>query len=261
MIAKRAYISVVNARLIHIDGDVEDNLEYEEGELVSFIAENGTEKFTVRKGGILYVGSLKVPYLVHQLKLIKSNKSYIAVETMPATKSTIFLTPMIFKHKSEIKYNNNFIATFIDYEGSDIGLGINLLYRFSGHSDFSLFENSLQNNPFYVKTIDVDKYHVLYCFSVPNHFIKNYNLILNSKYSEISDSYKNKILSFNDFNHDGETYGILYKTDELRRKREQEFELPEGSLKNVELYDEFNIEKETYWSKYNLIPEVVKTTI
>jgi hypothetical protein len=261
MIAKRAYISVVNARLIHIDGDVEDNLEYEDGELISFVAENGTEKFTVRKGGILYVGSLKVPYLVYQLKLIKGSKSYITVETAPVTKATIFLTPMVFKHKSEIKYNNNFIGTFIDYEGSNTRIGINLLYRFSGHSDFSLFENSLQNNPYYVKTIDVDKFHVLYCFSIPDQFIIDYNLILNSKYSEISDYYKTKILSFNDFKQDGETYGILYKTKELRKRREEEFELPEGSLKNVELYDEFNIERETYWNKYNLIPNVVKTTV
>jgi len=220
-----------------------------------------TARVVIKKGSVYRTGasSHKTPYFVHNITLVRTaEKEYLIVETVPSTKTSIFMLPMLFESQDGLRINSEFVAAFVDYEGSTQPLGINLLYRFSGHLAYMEFEQSLIRSPYFIGAKEVDRYHTLYCFKVPDSFIVDYKRIINSEYSKISDTLKKRILAFHSFSETGETYGILYCTEELRKRREEQYDLPQGSLKGVELYELFDLEKETYWNKYRLITDVLK---
>jgi hypothetical protein len=263
MIAKRTYILVINPRILQVQGDFMDGLKYEDGEIVSLELPYNGASLTVRKGGLYWMNAAgkQIPYRINSMTL-STDASCLYLETIPSTKSTVFLLPMLFREAREMKFRTAFLSAFVDYEESGIPYGIHLLFRFDPSIEFRNFEEELSKHPNFIKSIDVDKYHVLYCFSIPSEYEEDYYKILNSQYSKTSEKFKKHILAFNGFNTEGETYGILYKTDKIRQKREEEFSLPSGSLRgDFELYDTFETSKETYLNQYKIVVDVFKTTI
>lgn len=93
-----------------------------------------------------------------------------------------------------------------------------LLYKFSGEKWYLNFEQSLKDSDYYVNSIEPDRHNTIYVFDVPAHQQINYDFILESKYSKLSETYKNRVLTFlSQASSDVESVkaikGVLYKED------------------------------------------------
>lgn len=140
--------------------------------------------------------------------------------------SSIFITPLLGFKRSELFWESNFVNTFLST--TEVDRCIALLYRFSGHKSFIQFEAWIKSQPAFIQAKDVDPYHVMYVFSVPNVGKGTYDLIRKGRYSEIDDVWKLIILSFHGFDRNGKTGQILYKDYKLRLELEQKFDIDIG---------------------------------
>lgn len=265
MVPSNIIVHAAGSRTIIVDGDFEEGLIYEGKDIVGLdcTAPKYMYKAKVLKGGIIRLGKRLTPYLAHTFTLVHNgNTKSLIIETCPMTKSSIFLPPMLFENRSQLRWNTEFVNAYIDYEGSGDKLSICLLFRFNGTVSYAEFEEKLTRHPMYIDSIEPDKYHTLYRFSIPKSHVHDFTQIIEGRYSKLQDSYKRKILNFHTFSEAGETYGILYRTKQLQEEREFEYNLPEGSLDDAkELWDDFNIEEETYKNEYKLVTDVVKQTV
>lgn len=62
-------------------------------------------------------------------------------------------------------------------------------------AEFTKYENELVNNELFVDLIDVDK-QVIYIFKFPEIYMKEYKLLVDSKYSQFDNDSKELILEF-----------------------------------------------------------------
>ena len=264
MVPSSIIVHAVNSRVLQIAGDYEEGLIYEKDDIIGLDCTAAKYSYKVKfiKGGILRIGKNRTPYLVNSIINYAEDK-YLEVSTCPLTKGSQFLLPMLFESSSEISiWRNNFINVYVTYEGSKKGLGICLLYRFSSELAYSKFEDFLLKHKSFDSLHEPDKYHTLYEFKVPEEFISDFLEITEGRYSKTSERYKRRVMSFFGFKEGGTMHGILYKSEKLRQEREEEYDLPSGALSSEdELYDQFNLEEETYWNKYNLITDVTADSI
>lgn len=81
-------------------------------------------------------------------------------------------------------------------------------------------------------------------FSLPDVYREDFDFILDGKYSKISDLLKDRIKSFHNFRRTSSIFGILHKAPKRKRYLEKRIgmKIPE----EVELFEEFNIDKNTY---------------
>lgn len=195
----------------------------------------------------------KQPYKIIEIKEKISNgtdKSYI-LNIHKLTKSSMFIMPFLGHDREYFKWKSIFCNCFIGTEScASYGDSIFLLYRFSGQPWFSEFEAQLKSNPHFIESVDVDKAHVLYEFSVPSEYEEDKNLILEGKYSEVSEGAKTRIISFHKSGKGKPLYQILHKS-EIRRK-EMEKELGDSIPKENELFDKFKESNEIYLNKYRV---------
>lgn len=95
--------------------------------------------------------------------------------------------------------------------------------------------------------------HVVLLFDFPVLFREDYKKILEGRYSEVSLSYK--ALFPEDYKEGGLlfktlTYHIFNRSKQLQEEREKDLGLDEGFLDNQELWQKFDIEKETLKKEY-----------
>jgi hypothetical protein len=166
------------------------------------------------------------------------------------TKSTTFIMPFLGSVKDQFRRDHEFINCFIGTEdNNDYGDKIYLLYRFSGSLEYTAFESFLTNHPQFEKSIDIDQYQVLYQFKIPEEHKETINILINGKYSTISESAKERILKFNASDSKGTLYQILNKSEE--RRVELEKELKSTIPKEAEVYSIFDKKDEIFYN--NLI--------
>lgn len=138
-----------------------------------------------------------------------------------------------------------------------------LLLRHSEDRDFLQFEKKLTLHPMYCTFYDPDKYHVMFVFEVPRESQKDYDTFKNSKFSQLSEPYKRKIIKFHGYSKQGEGRNIIscmYLDKDLREQREsfinegldekdwlhipEDAELGEAIDLNFEMYNETMVIKE-----------------
>lgn len=103
---------------------------------------------------------------------------------MKINKSKTYLSYYINKY-IPIKFHNKLINTYIAFNNEYYYWC--MLYEFSGKLDFTTYEEELEKNPYYIKTIDTDKKHVLYVFSIPEDILDVITLFESGKYSRFPD--------------------------------------------------------------------------
>jgi len=90
-----------------------------------------------------------------------------------------------------------------------------LLYKFSGNKAYIDFEGRLQTHENYRGQYEPDRQHVMYVFEVPNERLKDYNNFKNSKYSLLSEDYKNHIRTFWNLQKHSPIIQVLYKDESI----------------------------------------------
>lgn len=179
-----------------------------------------------------------------------------------SNKSAIFVLPMLADKCREFHGVNlpqsQFRNCFIGDKSKNISNRILLLYRFSAESAYLNFENRLETHEQFETRYEVDKFHTMFVFKIPENRQEDYNKIILGKYSNVSEDYKKHILNFHGLKSESNTGGVLYKTE--AKKDLLEAKINEGLPKDqwtkipagVELEEAFNEEIECFQEKYKI---------
>ena len=147
-------------------------------------------------------------------------------------KSKTYLLPLLSEVLDlNIKFLPCLINTYLFDENNEYDNCIFLLHEFDfKNPEFTKYEHTLTNNNLFVKHIDVDN-KVIYIFKFPKEYLKEYNCLLNSKYSEFGEDAKQLILRFWGEVYSGSSIGvnfllkikqILYKDQKLKERLQKE---------------------------------------
>lgn len=242
-------ISVRNPRLIVISPP---KPEYEVRDSESrLIGLNCCGDFTIQEGEILTLGKqkYKIQEITRESSQASDGAGYYLHVHKKLSKTSNFLLPLLGSNRNAYRWTQNFANSYIGLENDgDYGDSLYLLYRYDGTKLFAEFEADIKEHPWYEQTIDTDPYHVLFKFNFPEEVKEEVNLIINGKYSKISEQLKTRILDFHLSGKDRPLGQILYKSPQRKKALEEELggKIPE----DLDLLDAFKSEDEVFMSKY-----------
>ena len=128
------------------------------------------------------------------------------------------------KTQEEIRhycYNTYLINAYINPR--NLGL-LELVYRFSTHNTYKIFEECLMNHRGFIKIIDgfrQDDY-VSFSIEIPEKFHTDVITFLKGLYSELSNELKQEIIRFHRASRKSRLYQVLHKDPKLREFLEKE---------------------------------------
>jgi len=141
------------------------------------------------------------------------------LKNLELTEASRFVLPMLYASDRNDSFfitslfNNCYIG---DVNHPELQNKIFLLYDYKMTVQFVKFERSLELIPEFNTDYDYSgEQQVMYVFDVPEEHIDDYQLFLDGKYSEFSESLKEKILKFWGFKEGSLFHSILYKTERV----------------------------------------------
>lgn len=147
---------------------------------------------------------------------------------------TDFLLPMLFDNKNEICTNSYENCYFYDLNFPYVEDKIILVYNsdINENNYTKLYKSLIKNKNFHSFYTFYDNANKeKFVFTIPPNLKRDYNLILKGQYSKISETYKQKILSFWNVTSNSRLGGILYKRH--YQQEDNDFKLNEkGELLN-----------------------------
>ena len=142
-----------------------------------------------------------------------------------SNKTSIYLLPMIGSVYNDFVSNSfpksNYIscylkdATLPDDDKVNNSEKILIQYKFSGDLNFIEFEKKLMSNENFEFYYEIDKYHTMYVFKIPELWISDYNKFKEWKPSSFSQEYKNKVKFFYKLTNDHIICKVLNKDESL----------------------------------------------
>ena len=152
---------------------------------------------------------------------------------MRKTKSFTYIYPML---KDVLKFRDLISNVFIgDDSYPNLEGNIFILYKFSGEQAFLAYEEKMKEHPLHLSTYDPDKSHIMMVFKAPEFHQEDLNLLLDSKYSKISNAYKKILLAFHNISKEHPVGEVLYKPEIAFKKLEQKLELSESLPRTQEV--------------------------
>ena len=255
--ALQLQVKTINGRTIDVTGT---QFLYAKEETIrnggiNIIQSIKTDKFSLTLGDSFYVRG--IPYKVWSIQQISKNTYRFMFSKL--SKSSYFLFPMLSGDKDDFLWSLYFMNFYTKVEGHDEE-GFFLHYRYSDNQRFKSFEDKVTTMDGYRTHLDIDKYHVIYQFDIPEKYKQEFELFKNGKYSKFSEEYKKRILDFHKADEmakqlgttveNTKMHGILFKSKALREELEAKIgDLPKGA----EVYSLPSDEEETYFDKYKII--------
>lgn len=274
--ASRLILECVDPKTIEVEYDKEARDFFNKPVVNSIILGN----VTIKRDSIIRLGG-RQPYRVYAIDArdlidAKENKREtckIGIRSREDNVASYLIAPMFFDQQAEGRFHTNYVGCFVGtddtFEPLDISVSEDLLerrvvlvYRFSKEREFEIFESILMEMPEFEFSMDLDDYQVGYVMSIPPEYKQDFELILNSKYSHLSENFKDHLLQFYGAvaNKSSTLYQILYRSPERRRFLEEEYDLPIGSIDpDTELYKAFTPSKEILKRIYLLDDLVLKS--
>jgi hypothetical protein len=249
-ISVRPVLTPINGRTIRLTGAVAryNKSIDESGNIteLSVDAEEGLISFKL--GDIVKPKPQASPYKINHIHPVYGSDMLIGYDFSIAmqTKSSIFIAPFLGANRKLFLWDKYFVNAFIGTaEHEDC---ICLLYRFSGDMMFTKFEAALETFKDFKCKFDPDPYHVMFVFNIPEGATSSFQAFKDSKYSEIGEIMKLKILDYHGFSMDGHTAQILFKSQSLRAKLEDDLgnKLPA----DAELCSRINLNEEIFDAEY-----------
>lgn len=168
-------------------------------------------------------------------------------------KSSTYFLPL-FDSFFKIKHFNLLKNTYLFFEDI-VEDTFSLLYEFDGkiygkyrnRTGFTIYEQDIRSSEYYLFEEDFDNY-VLYTFKIPDELIEIKHLLIEGKYSKLSDTHKEKIILFMhekySLNVAKKIHQILYKSTQLREMLEKE--IKHAIHKDAELSSVMDISEEIF---------------
>ena len=245
---KTVKIEAVSARRLKLTPMYKGGEIFKDGKLVGLDFDG---EFGIKAGEVLNVQRQR--YQIQSFDRMLTESGHCCgyyLNTSMLNKSSMFIIPFLGFNRAYFRWNFEFMNCFIATEALPVDGHIYLWYKYTGSQEMEEFEAKIKQHPNYVSMQDVDDYHVLYKFSVPNKFLKDYDLIIQGKYSYISEVSKERILNFHSSAKDRPLGKILYR-DAARRKRMEE-ELGTVIPKELDLHDPLYEEDEYFFDRYRI---------
>jgi len=208
-------------------------------------------EFCISVGEVLPIKRQR--FMINGIKrLVNTKGQHIGYTLIVAklNKSSMFLFPFLNYSRPYYRWKTDFMNCFNSTEDNPNEVALYLWYKYSASIEMEEFEEKIKKHPQYVETIDVDQYHVLYKFSIPTRYYEDYKLIIQGKYSRISEIAKERILDFHSAKNNSPLYKILNRDPSRREKMEKELDI--SISESDELHDPFYEEEERYLNKYNI---------
>ena len=219
-------LTPINGRTIRLTGAVAryNRITDDLGNIVSIAADAEHGEIVFKVGDTVRRNSNASPYKINCIHPVYNSEMLIGYDFSVAmqTKSSIFIAPFLGGTRKLFLWDKYFVNAFIgtaDHEDC-----ICLLYRFSGDTMFIKFEAALESFKDFKCKFDPDPYHVMFVFNIPEGSTSSFRSFKESKYSEIGEIMKLKILDYHGFSMEGHTAQILFKSSTLKNKLEQELE-------------------------------------
>ena len=249
----KCYVNVVNQRVVRLSGDIGQftPILNEEQEIIAL---QGSE-LSYNIGQIIKPRA-RYPFKINHIMKVSSNYGVPSAYDLVYAKqnlSSIFAAPLLGGKRDLFLWDKNFINAFIaTQDETDI---IAMLYRFSGEPLFLKFEAALCSFRTFKYKLDTDPYHVLFVFDVPESSQSSYEHLVNSRYSEMDDLIKLKILEYHGFNMDGQTAKVLFKSASLKEELENKLDciIP----KENELHSALDMGQEVFNPDYYHTPKSI----
>jgi hypothetical protein len=235
-------LTPIDGRTVRLHRPADYREETKEGEIIRLYKEGTPIEIVVG-------GSIKYKDARHRVNVIQrgTRKGQLACYDLKCAvlnSSSIFALPFLGGSKKYMLWDSLFVNAFISTEEYDECIA--LLYRYSGDVLFSKFEKAMCAMPNFIKMDDVDHYHVLFIFKVPDSAKDSYQKFREGRYSEIDGIWKLMILNYHDFDPAGQTGKILYKDAKLKAELETklDIELGDSELHSIPdmKYERFNKE-------------------
>jgi len=246
---KTVIIKADSARRLQLSPIYKGGEVVKDGEIVEVDFDG---EFTVKVGEPAIIKRQR--YMVEKIsKIMSTVGTHIVGYHLHITeinKSSMFVMPLLGYNRGYFRWNTDFVNCFIGTEDEGSDYTIYLWYKYTASIEMEKLETRLKEHPNYVGQEDVDQYHVLYKFSVPEKYLDDYMSVLDGKYSYISDVAKERILDFHSSKKDRPLGKILFRDEGRRRKMEKELGviIPDGA----DLHDPFYEEDELYYNRYRL---------
>lgn len=243
-------IKAVNSRMIEVSPVDSKYEELSDNKIISL----SFPDLKINIGDIITLNKKK--YKINTIKKQalkgKNNFKYFLYTQEKITRTTTFIVPLLGHDLEYFRLKTDFVNAYVGTEQEqDYGEYLYLLYRFNGGLDFIKFEELLFEHPYYIKTIEVDNYHSLYKFKIPEYYKETVNKILEGKYSYISTEFKARIIKFHKTSIEKDIGQILTRniTRKIRMERELESKIPEG----LDLLSTPKKEEEIFLETYKII--------
>lgn len=176
------------------------------------------------------------------------------------TKSYTYIFPMLAEELIDPKIN--LVNVYLnDANKPEIKDRILLLYEFTPDIEFLRFEEEVKWSLYYDGKYDLNDDYVVMMFRIPEYHKKDYDLIMQGKYSEISEDYKHKIINFHNLPDFSQVTGVLYRKEFAYKIMEKKINegLPEAYWtripRDLEASSIMDIEKETL--KYKVANTII----
>lgn len=156
--------------------------------------------------------------------------------------STDFLVPAL-NISDDIINTTGYINSYINCPDLTDILIINPVYILYNTEDLDMqmeyVHHMLTYNKNFVFEQRLDNRHTLFCFKFPASMKEDYNLIIEGKYSETNQIYKDQ---FNSYDHEVQL-NVLYKNQEMKELLERRIGMK--LEENCEIWDKMDILNET----------------
>jgi len=164
--------------------------------------------------------TMEIKKTLYKVNFIESKvingRTIYTLSTAKPTRASTFITPMIGEKKEDFFWNRLFMNCFISTKQD--GYCIALLFRWSGDPLFLKFESTLSKMKNFKRMYDPSTTTVMFVFNIDTSNADDYYSFIAGKYSEMSSTYKRRILDFHSVGKHSEIGQILYKAPERRNR-------------------------------------------
>lgn len=221
--------------------NIELGLDDESDELI-FIRYDSI--FDIERGAKILINYLDhdYPFIINKI-LVEEGRIYLA-ET-ERNISQRFIMPCLGLSYGAIGWPflmNTYL--FRDEEDCNSGTHMYLFYRKVVNEDFMRLRCELVRYPGFNEISFEDAEAVLFRFSFPLYFVPDVALLIQSRYSRISEACKRQIVGFYTCGNDTFLEAILYRHPEAIRMMENDLGIK--VTPDMELFQKMNREKETW---------------
>lgn len=176
-------------------------------------------------------------------EITEDNKSQYRLINYELSKTSQFILPLLGLSRKELEVDTILCNAFIGYRNRDYGKYLYLLYRCDDEDLFNKVEDILLDLELKITTEYSDESFCLLRLEFPKRFNVDIQIIIQGKYSKISEKAKFCILEYYKAKKNSSVYQILYKTKDRKYMLEEVIGdiLPE----DAELFSTFD-EREIY---------------